>query len=100
MIFFHKKLLFLILIVFPLSLFGNSNDKGQCFQVFFKNNYDEKSMHEHLRLIKKRDYPTEVSNSLLKLFNQSENVGVRGMTGRVLGEYRLAKENWNVLAPN
>ena len=93
MIFFFKKSLFLILIVFPLSLFGNSDKKGKCFQVFLKNNYDEKNMHEHLGLIKKRGYPTEVSNSLLKMFNQSKDAGVRGMIGRVLGEYRLARYN-------
>ena len=54
-------------------------------------------MYEHLRLIKDRGYPTEVSKSLLKLFDQSADAGVRGMIGRVLGEYRLAKDNWRAI---
>ena len=90
-----KKLL-LSLVFFPLFSVGNTGSEGKCrkvFSSFLKENYNEESMKDHLRLIKERDYPTEVSKSLLQLFDQNIDVGLRGMIGRVLGENRLARNN-------
>ena len=96
MVFFLKKFLLLFFIFSSLFVFGDSRNRGKCHEVFSNflvENYNEKIMHEHLRLIKERGYPTEISKTLIDMFEQNTDVGLRGMIGRVLGEYRLARYN-------
>ena len=61
-----EKLLLLFFIFSPLFLFGNSDNKRTCFQVFSDKNYNEKSLRDHLRLIQEREeFETkEKSNSI------------------------------------
>ena len=89
---FLKTLLSLLFSLYSFLSIGNSNNKD-CFKAFLDENYNERSMKEHLESIKERGYPKELSNILISDFEGSTDVGLRGMIGRILGAYRIARNN-------